>query len=90
MKPIERAARTLCALDGKLEDDDFKGKPMWQSYLPRVLAVVDALHEPSEVMKEAGSEIFKGYNPEQSNHAHLSDAANVWRYMIDSMRRDAG
>lgn len=90
MRPIERAARALCTLDGKPEDEDFEGHPMWHSYMPQVVAVLDALHEPSELMKEAGSEIFKGYNPEQSDYAHLSDAANVWRYMIDSMRRDAG
>lgn len=88
MKQIERAARALCALDGKSPDEPSVNQPLWQRYVPQVVAVLDALHEPTCDMKEAGSEIFKSYNPEHSDHAHQSDAANVWRYMIDTIRRD--
>jgi hypothetical protein len=88
MSPIERAARALCAFEGNPEDAGHGGNPMWQGYVPRVAAVIAALHEPSEPMKEAGGEIFHGYNPEHSEFAHQSDAANVWRMMIDAMRKE--
>lgn len=40
--PRERAARALCRLNGNPEDTAFEGKPMWQSYLPEVDAVLRA------------------------------------------------
>lgn len=40
--PRERAARALCRLDGHPENIQFEGKPMWQSYLPQVDAVLEA------------------------------------------------
>ncbi|WP_313332842.1 hypothetical protein [Sphingobium yanoikuyae] len=51
------------------------------------MAVVDALHEPSEFMQEAGGEIFRTYNPHHAEFALQSDAANCWRLMIDAMRK---
>jgi hypothetical protein len=89
MKPIERAARAICTLKGNPEEAVHEGKPMWQSYLPQVAAVVEALHEPSERMKESGGEIFHGYNPDHSEFANQSDATDVWRMMIDAMSKDA-
>lgn len=38
--PRERAARALCLLAGNPEDTRFEGRPMWQSYLPEVDAVL--------------------------------------------------
>lgn len=38
--PLELAARALCRLEGNPEDTRFEGKPMWQSYLPQVDAVL--------------------------------------------------
>lgn len=80
MIPIERAARVLSALETQSED-------RWRDYLPAVVAVVDALHEPSEFMQEAGGEIFRTYNPHHAEFALQSDAANCWRLMIDAMRK---
>lgn len=40
VSPRERAARALCRLAGNPEDTRFEGKPMWQSYLPEVDAVL--------------------------------------------------
>ena len=62
---------------------------MWQSYLPQALAVVDALHEPGRRMCEAGAEILRATNPSHSESIAEDDAANVWRMMVDAMRRDA-
>lgn len=47
--PRERAARSLCRLAGNPEDARFEGRPMWESYLPEVDAVLDAVLGPDEV-----------------------------------------
>lgn len=39
----ERAARALCRFHGNPEDTMFEGRPMWESYLPEVEAVLEAL-----------------------------------------------
>lgn len=84
MKPaLERAARALCALDGHPESTQFDGQPMWESYLPGALAVLKAIHEPSDAMAEAGAEIVRNVGPSESAEAYRSDAANIWRFMID-------
>ena len=43
MPPRERAARALCRLANQPEDITFQGKPMWQSYLDEVDAVIKAI-----------------------------------------------
>jgi len=43
MKTIERAARALCKFDGHAENIRFEGAPMWQSYVPRVRALLDSV-----------------------------------------------
>lgn len=88
MTPIERAARALCKFDGHPEDGEREGKPLWQSYLPHVRLVLEALHEPSTHMTEAGATLIRYVGPEESEAGYQSDAANVWRFMIDAMRED--
>lgn len=88
MMLIERAARDLCRLDGRSEEEDFEGKPRWQSYLPQVRVVLNAIHEPSPQMAEAGAEVIRYVNPDELVSGFEGDAANVWRYMIDSMCKD--
>ncbi|MCF1449952.1 hypothetical protein FS815_24490 [Agrobacterium vitis] len=39
---IERAARALCRLHDVPEASVFEGKPMWMSYIPEVMAVLEA------------------------------------------------
>ena len=88
MMMIERAARALCRLDGRPEDEELADKPRWQSYLPQVRAVLDAIHEPSPQMAEAGAEVIRYANPEEAAPGFQGDAANVWRFMIDAMGKD--
>ena len=88
MTPIERAARALCQLDGHPEDGEREGKPLWRGYLPQVQAVLEGLYEPSARMVEAGAELIRYVGPEESEIGYRSDAANVWRFMIDAMRED--
>lgn len=49
--PRELAARALCRKEGHPEDIQFEGAPMWQSYLPEVDTVLEAIGwiEPCEV-----------------------------------------
>ena len=88
MTHIERAARALCKCDGQSDDGKRKGEPLWQSYVPQVRAVLDAIHEPSLRMAEAGATVIRYVGPEESPSGYQSDAANVWRFMIDAMRED--
>ncbi|WP_031304864.1 hypothetical protein [Sphingobium quisquiliarum] len=88
MTPIERAARALCKLDGHSEDGVRDGEPLWESYVSQVRAVLEALHEPSSRMAEAGAELIKYVGPEESETGYQNDATNVWRMMIDAMRED--
>ena len=87
MTPMERAARALCGLDGHPGDGN-EGKPSWQSYVPQVCAVLEAIHEPSASMREAGAEVIRYVSPDEVALSHEGDAANVWRFMIDAMRKD--
>ena len=85
MTPIERAARALCKLDGHPEDEAREGRPLWQSYVPKVRAVLDAIHEPSLRMTEAGATVIRYVSREESPSGYQGDAANAWRFMIDAM-----
>lgn len=51
MSPRERAARALCRLDGHPENIRFEGRPMWESYLPQVDAVLEAALTPDEIKR---------------------------------------
>lgn len=85
---IERAARALCRLDGQAEEEEFGHKPRWQSYLPQVRVVLNAIYEPSPQMAEAGAEVIRYVNRDELVSGFEGDAANVWRYMIDSIHKD--
>ncbi len=87
MSPIEKAARALCRLHDEDEEELSHGAPRWSAFLPQALAVIDALHEPDDMMKEAGSEIIRHVWNEESDTGYRSDAAKVWRFMIDALRQ---
>ncbi|WP_380805181.1 hypothetical protein [Sphingobium tyrosinilyticum] len=88
MSPIERAARALCKLEGHPDDGERECQSSWPSYLPQVRAVLEAIHEPSLRMMEAGATIIRYVGPEESSSGYQGDAANAWRFMIDAMRED--
>lgn len=88
MNPIEKAARNLCRIDGQDADALLAGAPHWTAYLPQVMGVIEALYEPGAAMKEAGSEVIRHVGHEETEAAYYSDAANVWRFMIDALRQD--
>lgn len=47
-KARERAARALCKLAGNPENTTLEGRPMWESYLPEVDAVLAAVLRPAD------------------------------------------
>lgn len=52
------------------------------------MAVIDALHEPDLVMQETGLEIIRHFGDEESETGYQSDAADVWRFMMDTLHQD--
>ena len=90
MEPIEKAARALCQIQDDDGDDVISGSPRWTHYRAQVLLVLDALREPSQAMKEAGSEIIRHVGSEETSMGHESDAANIWRFMIDMLYQSNG
>lgn len=88
MSPIEKAARTLCRAQAEDEDSLSAGVPRWTAYLSQVMAVIDALHEPDRAMREAGLEIIRYVGREESELGYQSDAANIWRFMMDVLHQD--
>ncbi|WP_434403959.1 hypothetical protein [Sphingobium sp. DN12] len=88
MSPIEKAARALCRAHGDDDEQVSGGAPRWTAFLPHLMAVIDALHEPDSVMKDAGSEIIRHVGEEESEAGHRSDAANVWRFMVDALHQN--
>lgn len=49
--PHERAAKALCRFNGVPEDTQFEGRPMWESYLDQVDAVLQAALTPEDFTK---------------------------------------
>lgn len=47
--PRERAARILCQMDGLPPSARMEGRPLWESYLPEVDAVLGAVLGAEEV-----------------------------------------
>lgn len=89
MRLVDKAARALAHSQGC---DDWDGlTPEAQARFGRaVRAVLDALRDPDEVMAEAGAEIIRNVGPAESKAAHLSDAVNTWRFMMDTLRGGRG
>ncbi|MBB4858083.1 1,4-alpha-glucan branching enzyme [Novosphingobium chloroacetimidivorans] len=92
MTPLERAARALWDISDQAmrtkdimsSSDASREEADWERFLPHVRAVLQAVREPSSEMKEAGAEIVRNVHVEESEAAFASDAADTWRFMIDT------
>ncbi|MBB4859610.1 hypothetical protein HNO88_002939 [Novosphingobium chloroacetimidivorans] len=71
--PHENAARALCKLDGHPQNITMNGKPMWQDYLPEVIAVLTAIRTPSHAMLAAADALPCSV-----------DMTACWQTMIDT------
>lgn len=57
--PRERAARALCRLSDVPENTMFDGRPMWESFLPEVNAVLEAAMGAEELERMKRDEAKK-------------------------------
>jgi hypothetical protein len=68
---IERLAKSL--VDPDFSDLDIDGTPLWKFQIPKVIAVIKAMREPTEKMKAYGCVGFK---------------AGDWQIFIDAILND--
>lgn len=88
MTLITSAARALMAV---------QGNPYWERLdadtqdraRESVRVILKELRDPDVDMAQAGSEIIRNIGPAESPEAHLNDAQNVWRFMIDKLLEEA-
>lgn len=57
--PRERAARALARFNDVPENTQFEGRPMWESFLPEVDAVLDAALGAEELERMKRDEVKK-------------------------------
>lgn len=57
--PRESAARALCRLSDVPENTKFDGRPMWESFLPEVDAVLEAALGSEELERMKRDEVKK-------------------------------
>ena len=57
--PRERAARALARFNDVPEDTKFEGRPMWESFLPEVDAVLEAALGAEELERMKRDEVTK-------------------------------
>jgi len=57
--PRERAARALCRLSDVPENTAFNHRPMWESFLPEVDAVLEAALGADELERMKQDEVTK-------------------------------
>ncbi len=84
MRLIDQAARALAQADGN--EWDGLDPARQQRFRDGVHAVLVALRDPDDIMAEAGAEIIRSVGSAESHAAHLSDAVNTWRYMMDALQ----
>ncbi len=88
MTLIEKAARALCTAHGENPDTEDGSAARWIYHVQRAKAVIEALYEPSAAMTESGSEIIRHVGTEEDDASYRSDAANVWRFMMDALLQE--
>ena len=59
MSPRERAARALCRFNNVPDNTQFEGRPMWESFLPEVDAVLEAALGSDEIDRVKRDEVAK-------------------------------
>ncbi|MEO6091653.1 MAG: hypothetical protein ABIT04_09425 [Novosphingobium sp.] len=88
MNLINRAAWVLAESQTGSNDWGSLGPGEQKQFHDGVRAVLKSLRDPDERMAEAGAEIIRNVGAAESAAAHLNDAANTWRLMIDVLLED--
>ncbi|MET0240868.1 MAG: hypothetical protein ABW184_13340 [Sphingobium sp.] len=85
MTMIERAAQAMHASaqpEWPWDDPDCEG--LRRIYRDAAKAMILSLREPTLAMQEAGAEIVRNVRDTETEEAFQSDAANIWRLMIEA------
>lgn len=82
---IDRAAQALAAFQSGSEDWYGLGADRQDYFRGSVRKALETLRDPDARMGEAGAVIVGNVGPSESREAHISDAENTWRYMIDAL-----
>jgi hypothetical protein len=85
MNLIDRAARALAASQQGQDAWDKLDVAGQERFRDGVRVALNALRDPDDRMAQAGAEIIRNVGREESGAAHLNDAANTWRFMIDAL-----
>lgn len=89
MQLIDKAAQALARTQGCYDWDSLSAEKQ-KSFRCGVRAVFEAVRSPDTGMAEAGAEIIRNVGPAETESAYLSDAADMWSYMIDVLLGQAG
>ncbi|MGF7152595.1 hypothetical protein [Novosphingobium gossypii] len=82
VKPaLERMARALCTADGLPENTHFEGKPMWENFIPRARAALEAIRTPTMAMAKAGDKLL---SDDRGHSLSALDLADAWELMVDA------
>ncbi len=85
MTPIERAAQAMHAsAQPEWEWIDPDCEPLRKIYRDAARAMIASLREADDRMREAGAEIVRNVGSAESEEAYESDAADIWRFMIEA------
>ena len=83
VKPaLERIARALCSQNGLPENTMYQGRPMWEDFLPKARAALNAIRTPTEAMAEAGGAI--GGFSDWYEGQYAEKASEVWKAMVEA------
>ena len=85
MNLIDRAAHALATFQLGRDDWDKLDKVQHEQFKEGLRRALNTLRDPDEHMTEAGMEIIRNVRPGESETAHLNDAANTWRFMVDAL-----
>ena len=88
MSLIDHAARALAAQRGQDDWEGLDGARQLQ-FRREVGVILRTLRDPDDRMAEAGMAIIRNVGLAESEVAHLNDAANTWRLMIDALLEDS-
>lgn len=89
MQLLEKANQALARAQGCSDWDNLSTEKQ-ESFRCGVRAVLEAVRDPDSDMAEAGAEIIRNVGPAETELAYLTDASDMWRYMIDVLLGQVG
>lgn len=79
MTMIEQVARALCKADRvKADSYDPEYNPIWFHYVPKAIAAITAMREPTDLMGNALNRMGRPYD------AGSHSATEIWQALVDA------